>query len=127
MVTARKDKDIGDQPINFDLPYPEEQYGSIEGVTVTAVKGKQERKYSCSDGSSGARNTTVPGAAASRVCDHAVITRMSVPGRETGIMRQRICQGFTTDFTDASKSDALRVTRVRACTCAVAAISASIA
>jgi hypothetical protein len=36
-------------------------------------------------------------------------------------------QGFNTDFTDASKSDALRVTRVRACTCAVAAISASIA
>jgi len=56
VVMARKEKRIGDQRIEFDLPYPQEQYGSIEGVTVTAVRGKQERKYTCTDGSSGASN-----------------------------------------------------------------------
>lgn len=35
-------------------------------------------------------------------------------------------QGFT-DFIDAAKSDTLRVTSVSACTCAVAAMSASMA
>ncbi len=56
VVTARKEKQIGDQRIDFGLPYPQEQYGSIEEVTVTAVKGKQERRYTCTDGSSGASN-----------------------------------------------------------------------
>lgn len=56
VVTARKEKEIGNQRIDFGLPYPQEQYGSIEGITVTAVRGKQERKYTCTDGSSGASN-----------------------------------------------------------------------
>jgi RHS repeat-associated protein len=56
VVTARKEGKIGGEPINFDLPYPQEQYGAIDEIVVTAVKGKKERKYTCTDGSSGASN-----------------------------------------------------------------------
>lgn len=55
-VTTHKQKMIGREPINFDLPYPKEQYGAIDQATVTAVEGKQERKFKCTDGTSGASN-----------------------------------------------------------------------
>lgn len=56
VVTARKQKSLGNVPIIQNLPYPEEQYARIDGVTVTAVKGKQKRTYTCTDGSKGASN-----------------------------------------------------------------------
>ncbi len=58
VVSAQRAKKIGDQPIDFNLPFPQEQYGAVdlEEVTVTAVKGKRERRYKCTDGSEGASN-----------------------------------------------------------------------
>lgn len=57
VVQARKQNKIGDQRIDDTIPYPQEQYGRIDEVTVTAVRGKREQKYKCTDGTEFANNT----------------------------------------------------------------------
>jgi uncharacterized protein RhaS with RHS repeats len=88
VVTARRDRQIGPDAIDFSLPYPGEQYGAIRGDAVTPVDAKQERKYTCSDGSSGASN--VLNRAAFAGADAAVHTHPNWadagPGGDDGVI-----------------------------------------